>query len=41
MGKKNLKQKVQDIFEDAKEIGYKVGEELLKIAGSDFKTQGS
>ena len=25
----------------AKEIGYKVGKELLKKAGSDFTTQGS
>ena len=28
-------------FYDAKEIGYEVGEELLKKAGSDFKTQGN
>ena len=28
-------------FEEAKDVGYKVGEELLKIAGSDFTTQGS
>ena len=28
-------------FHDAKEIGYEVGEELLKKAGSDFKTQGN
>ena len=28
-------------FKEAREIGYKVGEELLKKAGSDFKTQGN
>ena len=28
-------------FQDAKEIGYKVGRELLKKAGSDFKVQGN
>ena len=28
-------------FREAKEIGYKVGEELLKKAGSDFKAQGN
>jgi hydroxymethylbilane synthase len=28
-------------FKEAKEIGYKVGKELLKKAGSDFTTQGS
>jgi len=28
-------------FKEAKEIGYKVGSELLKKAGSDFTTQGS
>jgi len=28
-------------FRKAKEIGYKVGKELLKKAGSDFKTQGN
>ena len=28
-------------FKEAKEIGYKVGEELLKKAGSDYKTQGN
>ena len=27
-------------FKEAREIGYKVGEELLKKAGSDFKVQG-
>ena len=28
-------------FKEAQEIGYKVGEELLKKAGPDFKTQGN
>jgi len=28
-------------FQEAKEIGYKVGKELLKKAGSDFTTQGN
>jgi len=28
-------------FKEAKEIGYKVGKELLKKAGSDFTTQGN
>jgi len=28
-------------FKEAREIGYKVGEELLKKAGSDYKTQGN
>ena len=28
-------------FKEAREIGYKVGEELLKKAGPDFKTQGN
>jgi len=28
-------------FREAREIGYKVGEELLKKAGSDFTTQGN
>ena len=28
-------------FKEAKEIGYKVGEELLKKAGTDFKVQGN
>ena len=28
-------------FKEAKEIGYKVGKELLKKAGSDFKAQGN
>ena len=28
-------------FSEAKEIGYMVGKELLKKAGSDFTTQGN
>ena len=28
-------------FKEAKEIGYKVGKELLKKAGPDFKVQGN
>ena len=40
-GKKKFEAQSSGHFEEAKEIGYKVGEELLKIAGSDFKTQGS
>ena len=28
-------------FKDAKEIGYKVGKDLLKKAGSNFKVQGN
>ena len=28
-------------FKEAQEIGYKVGKELLKKAGSDFITQGN
>jgi hypothetical protein len=28
-------------FKEAKEIGYKIGKELLKKAGSNFTTQGS
>ena len=28
-------------FKEAREIGYKAGEELLKKAGSDYKTQGN
>ena len=28
-------------FSEAKEIGYKVGNELLKKAGPDFTTQGN
>jgi len=40
-GKKKFEFQSSGHFKEAKEIGYKVGKELLKIAGSDFKTQGS
>ena len=39
MEKKKFESKNSDHFKKAKEIGYKVGEELLKKAGSDFTTQ--
>ena len=38
---KNLLQKNFGHFNKAREIGYKVGEELLKKAGSNFKVQGN
>jgi len=40
-GKKKFKFQSSGHFREAKEIGYKVGKELLKKAGSDFTTQGS
>jgi hydroxymethylbilane synthase len=40
-GKKKFKAQSSGYFKEAKEIGYKVGNELLKKAGSDFITQGS
>jgi hydroxymethylbilane synthase len=40
-GKKKFIAQGSGYFKDAKEIGYKVGNELLKKAGSDFKKQGS
>ena len=40
-GKKKFESQSQGRFKEAKEIGYKVGEELLKKAGSDFTTQGN
>ena len=40
-GKKKFEFKSSGNFREAKEIGYKVGEELLKKAGSDFTTQGN
>jgi hydroxymethylbilane synthase len=40
-GKKKFKAQSSGYFKEAKEIGYKVGNELLKKAGSDFTTQGS
>ena len=38
---KNLLQKNSGSFKKAREIGYKVGKELLKKAGSAFKVQGN
>jgi len=38
-GKKKFEFKNSGYFRDAKEIGYKVGQELLKKAGPDFTTQ--
>jgi len=40
-GKKKFEFQSSGDFREAKEIGYKVGEELLKKAGSDFTTQGN
>ena len=40
-GKKKFESQISGNFKEAKEIGYKVGEELLKKAGSNFTTQGS
>ena len=40
-GKKKFESQSSGHFKQAKEIGYKVGKELLNISGSDFKTQGS
>jgi hydroxymethylbilane synthase len=40
-GKKKFEAQSSGHFKEAKEIGYKVGKELLKKAGSDFKTQGT
>jgi hydroxymethylbilane synthase len=40
-GKKKFEFQSSGHFREAKEIGYKVGEELLKKAGSDFTTQGN
>ena len=39
-GKKKFEFNSSGHFRKAKEIGYKVGQELLKTAGSDFTTQG-
>ena len=39
-GKKKFEFQSSGHFKEAKEIGYKVGKELLKKAGSDFTTQG-
>jgi len=40
-GKKKFESQSSGHFKEAREIGYKIGKELLRIAGSDFKTQGS
>ncbi|HIF61804.1 MAG TPA: hydroxymethylbilane synthase [Candidatus Pelagibacter sp.] len=40
-GKKKFQVQSSGHFKEAKEIGYKVGNELLKKAGLDFKTQGN
>ena len=40
-GKKKFEFQSTGSLSEAKEIGYKVGKELLKKAGSDFTTQGS
>ena len=40
-GKKKFEFKTSGHFKDAKEIGYKVGKELLKKAGPNFTTQES
>ena len=40
-GKKKFESQSEGSLSEAKEIGYKVGKELLKKAGSDFTTQGS
>ncbi|SVB88414.1 uncharacterized protein METZ01_LOCUS241268 [marine metagenome] len=40
-GKKKFEFQSSGHFKEAKEIGYKVGKELLKKAGSDFTTQGN
>ena len=39
-GKKKFEFQGSGHFREARDIGYKAGEELLKMAGSDFKTQG-
>ena len=40
-GKKRFEYQSSGNFNEAKEIGYKVGKELLKKAGSDFTKQGN
>jgi len=40
-GKKNFQFQSSGNIKEAKEVGYKVGKELLKKAGSNFTTQGS
>ena len=41
MEKKKFEAESSGHFKEAREIGYKVGKELLKKAGSDFTTQGN
>jgi len=40
-GNKKFEFQISGHFKEAKEIGYKVGKELLKKAGPDFTTQGN
>ena len=40
-GKKKFQSQSSGHFKEAKEIGYRVGKELLKKAGSDFTAQGN
>ena len=40
-GKKKFQSQSSGHFKEAKEIGYRVGKELLKKAGSDFTPQGN
>ena len=40
-GNKKFEFQISGYFKEAQEIGYKVGKELLKKAGSDFTTQGN
>ena len=40
-GNKKFQSQSSGNFKEAKEIGYKVGEELLKKAGPDFTKQGN
>jgi len=40
-GKKKFESQSSGHFKEAKEIGYRVGKELLKKAGSNFTTQGN
>ena len=40
-GNKKFEFQISGHFKEAEEIGYKAGKELLKIAGSDFTTQGN
>ena len=40
-GKKKFDSQSSGHFKEAKEIGYRVGKELLKKAGTNFKIKGS